>query len=44
LLTSEHGFMLSATRERVEAEKPVLHLGTFWGGWSQWRNRLPHEA
>jgi len=19
-------------------------LGTFWGEWSQWRNRLPHEA
>jgi hypothetical protein len=31
-------------QERVEAEKPVPHVGTFWGGWSQWRNRLPHEA
>jgi hypothetical protein len=30
--------------KKVEAEKPVPQLGTFWGGWSQWRNRLPHEA
>jgi len=29
--------------KKVEAEKPVLHVGTYWGGWSQWRNRLPHE-
>jgi hypothetical protein len=29
LLTSEHGFMLLVTRERVEAEKPVPQLGTF---------------
>ena len=43
LLTSEHGFMLPVTKETVEAEKPVPQLGTFWGGWSQWRNRLPHE-
>ena len=43
LLTSEHGFMLPVTRERVEAEKPVPQLGTFWDGWSQWRNRLPHH-
>jgi hypothetical protein len=28
--------------KRVEAEKPVPQLGIFWGGWSQWRNRLPH--
>jgi hypothetical protein len=28
---------------KVEAEKPVLYVGTFWGEWSQWRNRLPHE-
>jgi hypothetical protein len=43
LLTSEYAFMLRVTRERVEAEKPVLQLGTFWGEWSQWRNRLPHK-
>jgi hypothetical protein len=30
LLTSEHGFMLLVTRKGVEAEKPVLQLGTFW--------------
>jgi homospermidine synthase len=30
--------------KKVEAEKPVLYVGTFWGEWSQWRNRLPHEA
>jgi hypothetical protein len=29
--------------KRVEAEKPVSYVGTFWGEWSQWRNRLPHE-
>jgi hypothetical protein len=29
--------------KEVEAEKPVPHVGTSWGGWSQWRNRLPHE-
>jgi hypothetical protein len=29
--------------KEVEAEKPVPHVGTYWGGWSQWRNRLPHE-
>jgi hypothetical protein len=44
LLTSEHRFVLPVTRERVEAEKPVLQLGTFWDGWSQWRNRLAHDA
>jgi hypothetical protein len=30
LLTSEHGFTLPVTRERVEALKPVAQLGTFW--------------
>jgi hypothetical protein len=25
----------------LEARPAVGHL---WGGWSQWRNRLPHEA
>ena len=40
LLMSEHGFMLPVARERVEAEKPVPQLDTFWGGWSQWRNRM----
>jgi hypothetical protein len=44
LRTSEHGFTLLVTREKVEAKKPVPQLGTFWGEWSQWRNRLPHEA
>jgi hypothetical protein len=29
--------------KEVEAEKSVPHVGTYWGGWSQWRNRLPHE-
>ena len=29
---------------KVEALKPVPQLGTFWGEWSQWRNRLPHNA
>jgi hypothetical protein len=29
--------------KEVEAEKLVPHVGTYWGGWSQWRNRLPHE-
>jgi hypothetical protein len=29
--------------KRVEAEKPVSYVGTFWDEWSQWRNRLPHE-
>jgi hypothetical protein len=37
---SEHGFTLPVTRERVEAEKFVPQLDTFWGGWSQWRNRM----
>ena len=27
-------------RERVEAEKFVPQLDTFWGGWSQWRNQM----
>jgi len=27
--------------KKVEAEKPVPHVGTFWGEWSQWSNRLP---
>jgi hypothetical protein len=29
--------------KEVEAGKPVPHVGTFWDGGSQWRNRLPHE-
>jgi hypothetical protein len=29
--------------KEVEAEKLVPHVGSFWGGWSQWCNRLPHE-
>ena len=29
--------------KEVEAVKPVPHVGTSWGGWSQWRNRLPHQ-
>jgi hypothetical protein len=45
LLTSEHGFTLPVTRERegrgLEARRAVGHL---LGGWSQWGNRLPHEA
>jgi len=45
LQTSGPRFMLPVARERntVEALKPVPHVGTFWGGWSQWRNRLPQE-
>jgi hypothetical protein len=38
---------LYATRcegKKVEAVKLVLQLGTFWDGWSQWRNRLAHDA
>jgi hypothetical protein len=42
LHTSDRDFMLPVTREkRVEAKKLVPHVGTFWGEWSQWRNRLP---
>jgi hypothetical protein len=26
---------------KVEAKKPVPHVGTFWDEWSQWGNRLP---
>ena len=29
--------------KEVEASKPVPNMGTFRGGWSQWRNRLPHR-
>ena len=40
-----HGNTLPVARlKKVEAEKPVLYVGTFWGEWSQWRNRLPQEA
>jgi hypothetical protein len=42
LLASARGFMLLVTKDkRVEALKPVPRLGHLWGGWSQWRNRLP---
>ena len=40
VLMYEHGFMLPVARERVEAENFVPQLDTFWGGWSQWRNRM----
>jgi hypothetical protein len=29
--------------KRIEALKHAPYLGTFWGGWSQWRNRIPRD-
>jgi hypothetical protein len=37
------GYANCCEGKEVEAEKSVPHVGTYWGGWSQWRNRLPHE-
>jgi hypothetical protein len=48
LLTSEHSFMLPVTRERVEAEKLVPQLGTFWAsgasGATGYRTKLEEVA
>jgi hypothetical protein len=37
------GLCYSLRGKEVEASKPIPNMGLLLGGWSQWRNRLPHE-